>query len=376
MCMVDFQYIADTAALEDMLDTLNGSGRICVDLESDSYHHYAEKIALLQISDGESIFIVDPFGVDLERLSPLFEDAGVEKVFHDVDYDGRMILTFMGIKPAPIFDTMIAARILGKEKVGLADLLWEYFGISMDKGLQKADWSRRPLGREMLEYAALDVAYLIPLRQRLKDEIVAGGRADWAEEEFARLVANLEQMPEKGAHFSRVKGARELSPRQLAVLQALLDWREEKAKSLDIPTFKVIGTERLLKVASLHPRSRRELERLKVLSERQVSRFGGEIIKAVEQGMRVPDPKLPGFPAHVHEKRDFSAERILKQFKLARDLKAEELGLDPGFLLPNATLKAIAKLKPEGMQELEQSGLLKRWQIKAMGEVLLSRLRA
>lgn len=375
MGMIDFQYVGDTATLLEMLDDLRGRQRISVDLESDSYHHYTEKIALLQIGDGENIYIVDPFGVDMAKAAPLFEDRRVEKVFHDVDYDGRMLLTHLGVKPAPIFDTMIAARILGKEKVGLADLLGGYFGLSVDKGMQKADWSRRPLGREMLEYAALDVAYLIPLRQRLCGEIEAMDRAQWAAEEFERLVENLEKMPEKGSTFTRIKGARELSPRQLAVLQALLDWREEKAKSLDIPTFKVIGTERLLKVAEKRPRGRRELEGLKILSERQMARFGGDIVKAVEKGMKLQHARLPGFPAQVHQKRDFSAERMLKHFKAARDRRAEELGLDPGFLLPNAALKAIAHLKPCDKRELEDSGQLKGWQIEAMGDTLLACLQ-
>jgi len=373
--MIDFQYVADTAALREMLDDLRGKKRISVDLESDSYHHYAEKIALIQIGDGESIYIVDPFGVDLAEVAPLFEDAGTEKVFHDVDYDGRMILTFLGVKPAPIFDTMIAARILGKEKVGLADLLGEYFGIPVDKGLQKADWSRRPLARDMLEYAALDVAHLIPLRQRLKKEIEALGRWSWAVEEFERLVDNLEPMPEKSATFTRVKGARELSARQLAVLQSLLDWREGRAKSQDIPTFKVIGTERLLKIAEKPPRGRRDLEHMKVLSDRQLARFGADIAKAVDRGLKTPDAKLPRFPAQLHQKRDFSAEKILKRFKAARDRRAEDLGLDPGFLLPNASLKAIARLKPADLRELRESGLLKGWQMEAMGETLAACLR-
>jgi ribonuclease D len=224
----------------------------------------------------------------------------------------------------------------------------------------------------MLEYAALDVAHLLPQRPRLKDEIAAAGRTAWAGEEFERLVDNLEPMPEKGASLTRVKGARELSPRQLAVLQALLDWREERAKALDIPTFKVIGTERLVKIAERLPRGRRELDGLKVLSERQAARFGGELSRAVERGMKVPGTELPAFPAHVHQKRDFSAERILKQFKTARDRKAEDLGLDPGFLLPYAALKAIARLKPRDLKELRESGVLKAWQMEAMGDTLLA----
>jgi len=375
MCMIDFQYVGDTAAMREMLSHLHGSHFVSVDLESDSYHNYAEKIALLQIGDGENIFILDPFSVDLAQVASLFKDKSKEKVFHDVDYDGRMLLTFLGVKPTPIFDTMVAARILGKEKVGLADLLGEYFGISLDKGLQKADWSRRPLSHNMLEYAALDVAHLIQLRDRLAAEIEGLGRADWAREEFERLVENLEPMPDKSADFTRVKGARDLSPRQLAVLQKLLEWREAKAESMGVPTFKVIGTERLLNIAGKHPRSRRELERSGFLSERQEARFGNDILRAVERGMKVADAKLPRFPAHAHQKRDFLAERMLKKLKNARDRRAEELGLDPGFLLPNAVLKAVARQNPADQRELEESGLLKGWQMQVIGDTLAACLR-
>ena len=368
--MTDFQYIGDQAGLREMLDHLRDSRCISVDLESDSYHHYAEKIALMQICGGDSIFILDPLSVDPAPLASLLEERTKEKIFHDVDYDGRMLLTFLGVKPDPIFDTMIAARILGKEKVGLADLLAEYFGVTADKGFQKADWSRRPLSREMLEYAALDVAHLIELRDILAGEMEEAGRMAWAGEEFARLVANLDPMPEKKATFSKVKGARDLSPRQLAVLQKLLEWRERKARSMDLPTFKVIGTERLLKIAQLRPRGRRELDRSGILSERQSARFGADILRAVQKGAKIPEAKLPRFPAPVHHKRDFRAEKMLRRFKDARDRRAEELRLDPGFLLPNATLKAVARQRPANLRELKESGLLKKWQIDVMGDSL------
>jgi ribonuclease D len=375
MGMVDFEYVDDQSGLRSIQRHLRGRRRISVDLESDSYYHYEEKIALMQICDGSRIFILDPLNVDMGPMASLLKDGPMEKVFHDIDYDGRMLLTFLGVKPVPIFDTMIAARILGKEKLGLADLLGEYFGMVMDKGLQKADWSRRPLSMDMLEYAALDVAYLLPLRDRLAEDMEASGRMDWAREEFSRLVNNLEPMPERKASILKVKGARDLSPRQLAVLQKLLEWRERRARSLDLPSFKVVGTERLLKIAQHHPRTRRELEGSGSLSPRQAARFGGEILNAVEKGMKVPGPKRPRFPAPVHQKRDFAAERILKSFKNIRDRKAEEIGLDPGFLMPNAVLKTLARMKPAELREIRESGLLKDWQLEVMGESLVAAVR-
>lgn len=368
--MVEYLYVDDAAKTREMRDRLENSRRICIDLEADSYHHYGEKISLLQVGDGKNIFVIDPFEVDLACMVPFLEDASVEKVFHDVDYDGRMLLTALGVKPVPIFDTMIAARILGKERVGLADLLDEYFRVTLDKGLRKADWSQRPLSEEMLKYAALDVAYLLDLRDRMAQDIEALGRTAWAREEFTRLIANLEPMPERKPDLKRVKGARDLGPRQLAVLLKLLEWREKKARAMDLPTFKVVGTERLLKIAQHRPRGRRELEATQALTPRQAARFGADILAAVREGMKMPGNSLPGFEPLARHKRDLAAERLLRKLKEARDEKAAEVRLDPGFLLPNATLKAVARLHPRDLTAIKESGLLKDWQLEVIGEAL------
>jgi ribonuclease D len=373
--MVDYEYIDNEPDLGRMQKQLRQANRVSIDLESDSYHHYGEKIALLQLSDGKDIFLLDPLAVDISSIASLMKDRSREKIFHDVDYDGRMILTFLGVRPFPIFDTMIAARILGKEKVGLADLLNEYFGLDLDKGLQKADWSQRPLSPQMLRYAALDVAYLMALRDELAAEIEKRGRTKWAHEEFSRLVDNLEKMPEREVNVLRFKGARELTPRQLAILQKLLEWRERKARSIDVPSFKIIGNERLIRVAQEQPRSRRELENSKILSPRQMARFGNEIMGAVDKGARVPVARLPRFPKQEQQRRDLAAERILRNLKVVRDSKAGELELDPGFLMPNAVLKAIARAKPQNMAQMEKSGLLKEWQMDIMGEPLVEAVR-
>ncbi|WP_458012660.1 ribonuclease D [Candidatus Solincola sp.] len=372
--MIDFVYVDDTESLREMVRRLGRGHRFSVDLESDSFHHYGDRIALLQFSDGRRAYIVDPMCVDPAPLSDLLGDVSREKVFHDADYDGRMILTFLGVRPSPVFDTMIAARILGKEKVGLADLMEEYLGISLDKVFQKADWSRRPLDREMLRYAALDVLHLLELRDRMEEEMAKLGRMDWAREEFRLVVEGLSPMPERKPDFTRVKGARELDSHRLAVLQKLLEWRERKARKMDLPPFKVVGTERLLRLAKAVPRNRRELEAAGALSPRQLRRFGGEILRAVEKGWRETPERWPRFPVPERVGRDLEAERILRRFKEARDRRAEELGLDPGFLLPNAVLKELARTKPRSLEDIRKSGILKQWQLKEMGEALAASL--
>lgn len=368
--MSEFHYIDEPASLRGMLAFLEECPHFSVDLESDSFHHYAERIALMQIAAGGKVFIVDPLRVEILPLAPLFADASREKVFHDADYDGRMILTSLKVKPYPVFDTMIAARVLGKRRVGLADLLEEYFGISVDKRFQKADWSHRPLGADMLEYAALDVVYLPALRDGMQEEMDKLGRLAWAREEFEILVRELEPMPEKKSSLARVKGARNLSPRQLAVLEELLEWREGVARRMDLPPFKVVGTERLLRLAEALPRNRREMEACGALSSHQFSRFGTEIAQAVNRGLRRAKASLPQFPSPARAPRDLEAEKLLRRFKEVRDVSAAELGMDPGFLLPNASLKGLARLKPCGLEDIRKSGLLKEWQLRAMGEAL------
>ncbi|MDY6796588.1 MAG: HRDC domain-containing protein [Actinomycetota bacterium] len=375
MDMERFDYVDETLGLHEMNKHLQKSRRVSVDLEADSYHHYGEKICLIQIATDRRIFVIDPLKVDLTFMASLLEDDSKEKVFHDGDYDGRMFLTYLGVKPSPIFDTMIAARVLGKEKVGLANLLSDYFQVDLDKKWQKADWSRRPLKEEMQQYAAMDVAYLLPLRDRMAADMEKMGRMAWACEEFSRLLDNLDALPERRASFTRVKGARNLSPRHLAVLQQLLEWREDKARALDVPSFKIVGSERLLKLAATHPRSLKEAEESGILSPRQASLFGGDIMRAIRMGMKVPRAKLPGFPEPARHRRDYSVEKVIRCFKKIRDTRAEELGLDPGFLMPNAVLKAVARIKPVSLNEIDKSGLLKSWQLEVMGDSLAGCLR-
>lgn len=368
--MVDFQYVEDARGLRELARRLEDCHRFSVDLESDSFHHYGDRIALLQFSDGKRAYIVDPLCVDPAPLSELLGDVSREKVFHDADYDGRMILTFLGVRPTPVFDTMISARILGKQRIGLADLLEEYLGISMDKAFQKADWSRRPLDQEMLHYAALDVLHLLELRDWMEEDMARVGRLDWAHEEFRLVVEGLAPMPERKPDFTRVKGARKLDPHRLAVLQRLLEWRERKAKKLDLPPFKVVGTEKLLRLAEIVPRCVRELESSGILSPRQASRFGEEIVAAAERGWREPPERWPRFPAPERIRRDLEVERILRRFKEARDRRAGELDVDPGFLLPNAALKELARMKPGCLEDIRKSGILKEWQLREVGEAL------
>lgn len=364
--MAEYLLIEDRDGLLRAVEELRRAGSVAVDLESDSFHHYRERICLVQISDGRKAYVVDALKLDLEPLAGIFAEPGLEKIFHDIDYDGRMILTHVGVRPYPVFDTMVAARFLGRERVGLSDLLLAYEGVELDKSLQRADWSRRPLKRRMLEYAALDVLHLIDLKKKMEEELIDLGRIDWAKEEFDHLVRNLTPLARRDFDFTRVKGWRNLDPGGLAVLQRLGEWREEKARELDLPPFRVISSEKLLRLAETMPVDMEGLRDSGILSRGQLSRYGDEILgvisSCVAEGAMICPEKLEG-----RAERDARAERVMRCLRKAREEAAESLGLDPGFLLPNSQMREIARSGIRALGELEKRRLIRSWQVEALG---------
>src|SRR5438309_6685664 len=208
--------------------------------------------------------IIDPLALpDLAPLGELLADQAVEKVFHDSDYDLRILDRDYRFRAARIFDTRIAAQLAGEPAVGLAALLEKYVGVKLAKEHQKADWSRRPLPPAMLEYAAADTQHLPALRDALRDRLTQLGRLPWAEEEFARLESlRWTGTPDGGDAFLRVKGARALPPRALAALRELYGWRETLAAQQDTATFRIIGNDALLAVAKALPRSPADLAQI------------------------------------------------------------------------------------------------------------------
>jgi len=365
--MLRYFLIEDRDGLDRLLDKLRHAGSVAVDLESDNFHRYRERICLLQFSDGREAFLVDALKTDIEPLACIFTDSIVEKVFHDVDYDGRMILTHLGVRPYPVFDTMVAARFLGRERLGLSDLLLDYLGVELDKSLQRADWSRRPLSKKMLEYAALDVLHLVDLKKRMERELAALGRLSWAREEFDRLVEDLAPLAARGFDYTRVKGWKNLDPRRLAVLQRLGEWREERARGLDIPPFRLLSSEKLLMLAEECPTSMEAMVKSGILSRKQLERFGKEVLEVITRCVEEGREELP-VEKRERPVRDLKAEKVMRCLKTVRERAAEALGLDPGFLLPNSQMREIARSGAGDLAELERSGILRSWQLEAMGQ--------
>ncbi len=375
MTKISYRYVDTRASLERCMHALAGEKRFALDLEADSYHHYQEKICLIQIALPRQVYIIDPLAnLDLSVLAKIIANRRIEKVMHGADYDGRMIMRHLGVRPENIFDTMLASQILGKKRVGLAPLLEEYFGVTLDKRHQRADWSKRPLSPELLEYAAMDVRFLLPLHRELVKQLRKMGRLPWALEEFRLLEKGLEPLPERPSSHQRIKGARGLEPQERAILDSLLKWRDMVARRRDLPPFKIVPNHCLLELARLKPDSWQALRDSKILSPHNLEHYGASLLKAIARGERTPlQERTPRAKDGV--RRNPGTEKRINRLKVWRANFSRYAGIDPGVLLPNSVLESIAALNPREMDDLENSGLLKHWQLHLFGEELVQILK-
>ncbi len=368
---VPYRHLTRADEIREALAVAGREPRIALDLEADSLHHYREKVCLVQLSAGGENLILDPLtdGSWLPALGEILADPGVEKVMHGADYDIRLLKKDQAIPVRNVFDTMVAAQFTGRARFGLAALLEEFFGIRLDKKYQRADWSARPLAQDLLAYASLDTAHLLDLKDRLTGELRRLGRLAWVEEE-CRLLERVEPGPETPPSVWKVKGASRLSPRTLAVLQALLEVRDRHAREMDRPPFKVLSTAVLLRWAETPPRSRGQVLATPGAGRRILSRLADEVVAAVEAALSLPPERWPRRECGPYIPLTEEEERRLRRLKKARTRLAGALGLDPGVLVNTATLTQMARVPPAGLEEWMARNL-KQWQREVLTEPLL-----
>jgi ribonuclease D len=364
-------WVATSLALQQMIGELASQSRLAVDTESNSLHAYREQVCLIQFSTLQSDFLVDPLALDdVTPLAPLFADPKIEKVFHAVEYDLVCLRRDFGITVVNVFDTMQAARILGYKQVGLDAMLALKLGVRVDKRYQKADWARRPLTLEQLNYARLDTHYLLQLREILQRELESRDRWALAREEFVRLshgggMARVELPP-----WLRIGGAQKFNEQQLAVLQELCAWREEQAQRMNRPMFKVMDDKRLVAVAEAAPMTMEELESLE-LTSRQIHLFGQDLIRAVTYGRQASPVKRPRSPR--------PNEAYLKRLDALSEWRkraAEKIGVESDIVLPKAFMHAIADKNPRSLEELAKLMPESPWRLGEYGPELLGLLSA
>jgi ribonuclease D len=373
---VAYVYLDTPDAVNRFLNTVAGTDAIALDTEGASYHRFVDRIYLLQLSTRDKSAIIDPLPIGTPPvLGELLESPDVEVVFHDADYDLRLLQQDYGWHVRNIFDTRVAAQLLGIRAFGLAALLERYFDIKLDKRHQRADWSRRPLSADMLEYAALDTAHLLALRDRLAEELDRAGRRAWAQEEFALLEGTRWSPEDEDNAYLRIKGARDLTRRELAVLRELVPWRDAVARHSDRATFRVIGNEQLLAIAKVQPPTRDALGSIKGMPRGLLESRGAELLAAVRRGLVVPEAELPRFPRAPRWERDTDFDARVIALKAVRDAAAQRLDLDPGVLGARDRLEAVARKNPATLEELAAIPELRRWQIEVMGEEFVRALR-
>ena len=368
-------YLDQPQQVDRFLDEISDVKELALDTEGASFHRFLDRIYLLQLSTRERSAIIDPLPTGSPAgLGRLLQSKSVEVVFHDADYDLRLLHQDYGWHVTNIFDTRIASQLLGIKSFGLAALLEQFFDVKLDKKHQRADWSMRPLTPDMLDYAAQDTRYLLQLKDHMKGELERRGRLAWAAEEFARLEGTRWEVEESMEGFLRLKGARDLSRRELAVLREVANWRDTVAAQLDRATFRVMGNEALFELAKRAPKSVSELSAIKGMPKGMIDRAGADIVAAVRRGVEVPEAELPKFPRGQRWNKDRDFDDRVARLKAVRDATATRLELDPGVLCSRERLENIARSGAKTIEELASVPDLRRWQIQEMGAGLIAAL--
>ncbi len=362
-----YEWVDTAGELETVSRRLSRADALAVDTEADSFYHYFHKCCLIQICDGETVYLIDPLA--LKRLRPLGEalgSRGAVKILHAAEQDVLYLRRDFDFHLEPLFDTMIAAQLLGKPSIGLASLLLAYFGVKLDKGSQRDDWSRRPLTDRQKAYASDDVRHLIALRDALRSELESLGRLAWAEEEFA-LVARRAWEPRvfDPEMFWSIKGARDLTPREAAVLRELYAMRDRRAVEADLSPFRIVSDEALQALARKKPVEMSELVGIRGITPLVRRRLGSDMLAAVRAGMTVPDGDLPVPPRGRgrNNRKTAAFQARLERLREWRALRAADLRLDPGVLFPQSTLEALAAAGSSALESPGEIPGLRAWRL-------------
>lgn len=365
--------IKDSTALARLVRTLSHEPILGVDTESNSLYAYQERVCLIQISAPKVDYLVDLLHLDdLSSLGHVFTDSKIEKIFHAAEYDIMTLKRDFDFHFTRIFDTMVAARILGRKNIGLGSILSSEFGIKPDKRHQRANWGQRPLPWHLLKYAQLDTHYLIPLRDRLRSELISKDRWPLALEDFKRLcqVDSFGGNNGKQKGIWRISGSYDLSPRQAAVLNELAEYREQKAQALDRPLFKVINDHTLLAIAQETPQDFEELGKIRGMSRGQIKRHGDALLNAVKHGLTATPiyPPRPPRPDAAYQVR-------MDNLRDWRKKTARKIGVESDVILPRDLLNTIVRKNPQNRSALEEILEDVPWRLEHYGEQLLSLLR-
>lgn len=362
-------FIDQQEDLEAQIKNLKSEPILAVDTEANSLFAYQEQVCLIQISCPDKDYIIDPLSIkDLSPLGEIFQDPGIEKVFHASEYDLLILHEDFQFEFQNLFDTMIAAQILGRKKLGLDALLEEFLGLKVNKKFQRSNWGKRPLPGDMLHYAQMDTRYLIEIRHRLAAELEEKDLCVIAQEDFTRACrVFLNHKENTLAPCWRINGARKLPPQNAAVLSSLCQYREDIAQRIDKPVFKVLGAKTLLKLAEHPPTSKAQLMKMDLPGKKNIQRHAAGLIQAVQAGLN-SQPLYP--PKRVRFDDSYLArEHALRNW---RKLKARKMGVNSAVVLPRELLYKVVSQNPSTLAELERVLQDVPWRFERFGQEILS----
>ncbi len=364
-------YIDSNAKLAALIYLLKQEPIIAVDTESNSMHAYHERVCLVQISTPTNDYIIDPLVIDrMDTLNDVFADPRIQKVFHAAEYDLLCLRRDINSTFVNLFDTMIAARILGLRSVGLNNLLSQYMGVQLDKSHQLDDWGKRPLATESLRYAQLDTHYLLPLRDLLLGELECHGHMDEALEAFQEITDD--ERAHEGRTFDpegywNLGTPNHLNPQQMAVLREVYLLREVIAQENDKPPFRILNTQQLLALAQQQPATLKRLSQaLYNVPASIVRRYADALLQAIQRGQ---DAALPQPPHHLPPPTEISDLYIA--LHTWRKNQATARGVESDVIISKQVLWTLAYQAPERLDQLDGIKGFGPWKRAQYGTALL-----
>jgi ribonuclease D len=340
-------------ALTDLISDLRQQPQLAVDTESNSLHAYKEEVCLIQFSYPGRDVLVDPIKLgSIKPLGELFSDPTIQKVMHGAEYDIGVLKRDFSIKINNLFDTRIACRTLGWKNNGLRSLVERMFEVEINKRFQRANWGKRPLSEAMLDYARLDTHYLIEMQDRLvemlEEKDLLGEMLEFCE---YMTLADAHEIHFDPNGFWRIRKARHLSPQGLAILRELYVYRDQQARQMDRPAFKVISDKTLFEIADQSPKNLEQLGEISGMTKGQVHRHGKSLLAAVRRGRKASPPRYP------HNKNNHHSEDISNRYDLMHDWRkntAKTRGVESDIILPREIMREIARQNPIQPSRLKQ----------------------
>ncbi len=366
------------------LKHVSGQPWLALDTESDSLFRYAPRVCLIQISApadppgkpsvsgsaGVVDYLIDPLQLrKLAELGEILGDDSTDVILHAAENDIFTLQRDLDFRLRRLYDTQLAARILGRQGVGLAKVLQEEFGVVSDKRMQRTNWGKRPLTPQQLTYAQIDTHYLPALRARQTSRLEESGRWEEAQAAF-RMLERIEYRPPEPRTVWQLKQTRSVAENDLGVLQAIWEWREKFSLQQDRPPFKVLGENSMIQMSQRRPNSLASLRDISGLSSRQISWFGKELLAAVRRGARLPIPQrtTPVRKAEPHLTR--AAKKRYESLRQWRTETARARGVDPDIVFSNETLLQIAVCRPTSLAEFEEIPSVGQWKAENYGNAV------